>query len=80
MNQDEALDKLTPIFHEVFGNDDIELNRELTAAGVDEWDSLSHIRLIVAIEHSFGVRFKSTEVGGLETLGDIIDLIAEKSN
>ncbi len=80
MNQDEALAKLTPIFHGVFGNDDIKLDRELTAAGVEEWDSLSHIRLIVAIEDSFRIRFKSTEVGGLETLGDIIDLIAEKSN
>lgn len=78
MDQTQVLAQLTPIFYEVLDNENIVLTRELHAGDVEEWHSLSHIRLIVAIEQDFGVTFKSTEISDLEDIGDIIDLILEK--
>lgn len=72
------LAQLTPIFHEVLDNDSILLNRELSAGDVEEWHSLTHVRLIVAVEQAFGIRFKSTEIVDLENIGDLVDLILEK--
>jgi len=70
--------RLTPIFHDVLDNDAIELSRELTARDVEEWDSLTHVRLIVAVERAFGIRFQSMEVADLKNVGAMVDLIQLK--
>jgi acyl carrier protein len=78
VNQEQVLARLAPIFHEVLDNESIVLSRDLTAEDVEEWHSLSHIRLIVAVEQAFGVNFKSTEISDLENVGDMTDLILAK--
>ncbi len=78
MNKDEVFRQLTPIFHDVFDDDDIELHAEMSAADIDEWDSLSHIRLFVAVEKSMDIRFSSSEIAGLENVGQFADLIKKK--
>ena len=71
-------DELTAVFRTVLENDSLALAPELTAKDVGEWDSLGHIRLIVATEKAFGVRFKTSEINGFENVGQLVDLIAEK--
>jgi acyl carrier protein len=41
--------------------------RETLAA----WDSLAHLRIVGAVEESFGVRFTMQEIGEMATLADI---------
>jgi acyl carrier protein len=79
MTDSEIYSRLTGIFHDVFDDDDIELTSGMTAEDVDEWDSLSHIRLIVAAEKAFGVSFSSSEVANLENVGQFVDLITARS-
>ena len=79
MIQDDVYSKLTPIFEEVFDEDGIELNGEMTAEDVEEWDSLNHIRMIVAVEEEFGISFSSAEVGGLKNVSELVVLITSKS-
>ena len=55
MTQSEILAQLTPIIREVLDNDSIELRRETTAADVEDWDSVAHVRIMVAVEEEFGV-------------------------
>jgi acyl carrier protein len=78
MSRDEILLKLTPIFRDVFDDDDIVPVLNMVAADVDEWDSLSHIRLIVSIEKEFQVHFSAAEIGGLKNVGGMVDLIEAK--
>ena len=78
MEQDQIFAKLTPIFHDVMDNDNIELSRSLSAGDVEEWDSLSHIRLILAVESAFRVRFQTMEISDLDNLGDMVDLLQQK--
>jgi len=70
-----TLDRLTEVFQSVFEDDDLVIARETTAAEVEEWDSLMHVTLVVNIEREFGLRFKSSDVSALESVGDLIDLI-----
>ncbi|MAI19612.1 MAG: acyl carrier protein [Rhodospirillaceae bacterium] len=79
MTDSEIFSRLTDIFHDVFDNDDIELTPDMTAEDVEEWDSLSHIRLIVAAEREFGVSFSSSEVANLENVGQFVDLIVART-
>ncbi|MEI7486488.1 MAG: acyl carrier protein [Chryseobacterium sp.] len=78
MNKEEILGKLTAIFHEELDNDDIVLSFETTADDIEEWDSLSHIQLIVAVEKAFKVPFTSSEIQSWNNVGEMIDCIIAK--
>jgi acyl carrier protein len=79
MDQPQIYSKLTGVFREVFDEDDLKLMPETTADDVDGWDSLSHIRLILAVSKSFGVKFSASEIGGLKNVGEFVELIQKKS-
>lgn len=58
--------------------DDWELTDTTLAEEVPGWDSLSHVNVILAIEKSFDVRFKSVEVLRLTGLGQLQRLLDSK--
>jgi acyl carrier protein len=75
------LDQIRTIMSDVFDVDVDEANvtAATTASDIEEWDSLSHIRLIVAIERKFKVKFKNSEIESLKSVGDLIALIQAKA-
>jgi acyl carrier protein len=50
----------------------------MTAADVENWDSLTHINLIVGMEHEFRVKFTTAEVISLKNAGDLMALVNKK--
>ena len=74
----DVKNKLQEIFQDVFDDEDIELFDEMTAADVEDWDSLSHITLIHEIEAAFGIRFTTKEVLSTKNVGEFIALIENK--
>jgi acyl carrier protein len=80
MNTEAHYAKLTRVFHDVFDDETIVVSADLTADDVDEWDSLAHIRLVLAIERQFGMKFSAAEVGRLKNVGDLVSLIETKSS
>ncbi len=71
--------RLTQVFQEVFDDDEIDLFDGMTAADIDEWDSLMHIILVVATEKEFGLQLSAPEVGKLENVGAMLTLIEERA-
>ncbi len=78
MSLPEIYTRLTPIFHDIFDDDDIVLTPELSADHVEDWDSLTHIRLIVAVEKDMGIKFSASEISDLLNVGHFVELINEK--
>ena len=78
MNSETIFTKLTGIFHDVFDDESIVVTAQLTAADVGEWDSLSHIRLVLAVEKKFGLKFSAAEVGRLKNVGEFVTMIQSK--
>lgn len=76
MNQDEIIAKLQTVFDDVF-LEPVTLTPELSAADVDEWDSLIQISLVVAVEAAFDVHFRVGEVEATKNIGDFADLIGK---
>ena len=72
------MEPLTDIFREVFDDDDITLSSELTADGVDGWDSLSHVNLIVTIETRFNIKFSHKELLTFKNVGGLMASIENK--
>jgi acyl carrier protein len=79
MSTDAYYLKLTQIFRDLFDDDSLIVTPELTARDVSEWDSLNHIRLIMAIEKAFGLKFTAAEVQRLKNVGEFVALIERKS-
>ena len=78
MVSSEIYDKLKDVFHQVFDDDEIDVRPELSANDVEDWDSLSHIRLMLTVERAFGIKFSAAEVGKLKNVGDLVSLIQSK--
>ena len=78
MEKSQILDEVQAIFREVLDNEEIVLANETTADDIEEWDSLTHIQLIVAIEKHFKIRFTSREILSWQNVGQLIDCIAAK--
>ena len=78
MERSEILAKVEEIFREELEVDDLVLTDETTADDVEEWDSLSHVQLVAAMEEAFDIEFKSREILSWENIGDLIDSIEKK--
>ena len=78
MNRNEIIEKLTAIFHEIFGDKNIILQDEMTADDVENWDSLTHMLMITRVEEAFGIKFKLKELNKLKSVGDLTATIESK--
>lgn len=75
---DEQLKELTAIFRDVLDNEDINIREETTAEDIEEWDSLNHIQLVVAIEKHFKIKFTANEIQQWKNVGDMSRAIASR--
>ena len=79
MERKDFFEKLNEIFEEVLDLDETpKLTDETSADDIEEWDSLSHIQLIVAIEKEFKVKFTSLEIMRWNNLGEMVDSMMQK--
>lgn len=79
MQRQQIFSRVSDIFSDVMDRDDVTLSDATTADDVEEWDSLSHVRLIVAVEQGFGIRFANAEIEGFKCLGDLVDAVKAKT-
>lgn len=75
---DDSIAQLNEIFQDTFQDDNIQVNRDMTANDIKGWDSLMHVSLMMNVESEFDVRFNSTEVAILRSVGELLDLIHSK--
>jgi acyl carrier protein len=79
MEKSDILKKVNDIFIETLDNEDIVLTYDTTASDVEDWDSLNHIQLVVAIEEGFDIRFTAQEIQSWANVGAMIDCIITKN-
>jgi acyl carrier protein len=51
---------------------------ELAYNSVPEWDSASHMVLVVALEEKLGIEFDSDEIANLTSVARIVEALAAK--
>ncbi|HYG49851.1 MAG TPA: acyl carrier protein [Flavobacteriales bacterium] len=78
MSTSNTLEQVNVIFRDVLDNDSLVITPETRADDVEEWDSLSHIQLIVNIEKHFKVKFLVNEIREWKNVGEMIDCINRK--
>ena len=75
MSREEVYEALNEVFQDVFDDEDIRVNDATTAADIEDWDSLEHINLIVAVEKKFNIKFNMGEVNTFKNVGEMVDII-----
>ena len=78
MKREEVYERLTEVFRDVFDDEEIELTDSTTSDDIEEWDSLEHINLIVAVEDAFDMKFTMGEVTTMKNVGAMVDIIIER--
>jgi acyl carrier protein len=74
----DIMSQVNDLFKDVLDNDDIVLHTTTTADDIEEWDSLTHIQLVIAIEKHFKVKFTTAEINGFKNVGEMCEAIQKK--
>lgn len=80
MSRQDIIDKLNEVFRGYFDDEEITLTDESTADDIEDWDSLEHIGLIVAIESAFDIKFSMGETIKMKNIGEMVEAIVAKLN
>ena len=78
MNKEEIYERLNKVFRDIFDDESIVVKPETTSNDIEDWDSLEHINLVVAIEQEFGMKFNMNEVTSMKNVGEMVDIIMSR--
>ena len=74
----EIYERLNDIFRDVFDDESITVTAATTANDIEDWDSLSHITLVSAVEDEFRMKFSMKEVVGMQNVGEMATIVAAR--
>ncbi|WP_347049001.1 acyl carrier protein [Bacteroides fragilis] len=78
MDRKIIMEKIQDIFRDVFDDEELVVEDSTSSDDIEEWDSLSHIQLVVAVEKTFGLKLTSKEILSWEDVGEMVDAIYAK--
>jgi acyl carrier protein len=71
------MQRLTTVFRDIFDDPGLEIEG-LSRSNFPEWDSLAHIKLILAIEEDFDVKFTIDQVSETTSVEGLAKALSEK--
>lgn len=69
--------RLEQVMRDVFEEEDFVLDATLMRDDIEEWDSMVHIQLVLALEKEFNLKFTTKQIVEMKSIGDIINIINE---
>jgi acyl carrier protein len=75
ITRDSIYSKLQDVFDSVF-EEPVEVKPELTAHDVQDWDSVTHVTLVIAVEKAFRIRFSASEINNFKNVDAMVSRIA----
>ena len=78
MERSKIENSIIEMFNDVFEIKDIVINDELSQKDVEDWDSIGHVRLVIAIQEEFNIDIPIEDTISLSTVGKIIDYVCQK--
>ncbi|MFV5694905.1 acyl carrier protein [Flavobacterium sp. LB3P122] len=78
MIREELFGKLQEIFRDIFDDETLEISDSTNSSDIDDWDSINHINLVVAIENEIHIKFSFDDLAALKNVGAMVDLMMVK--
>lgn len=74
----QILEEVRTLAADVLGIPRSQIDSHSTPEHIENWDSIQHVSLLVAIEEQFGVEFDPDEISQMQSIGKITELLAAK--
>lgn len=71
------VNRLLVIFRETLDNDDISFEED-SLEPIEDWDSLAHVQLMLAIEEAFDVTLSTDEMAKMTSVPAILSVLRQK--
>ena len=75
MTRAEIMSRLIELGRDVFDDEDFTFAEVTAFTDVKAWDSLNHMRMVVAMERAFKVRFSLGDLQRVTRVSDLVDII-----
>jgi acyl carrier protein len=63
---------------ELFDVPAAKLTMDSSPATLENWDSVQHLNLVLALEEAFGVQFEPEDMEKMQSVGQVVALVQEK--
>lgn len=70
--------RVTRVFRDIFDDDELVISEATSAKDVRNWDSLAQIKLVIALEEEFEIKFTTHEVAQMKCVGDLLQAMQLK--
>jgi len=77
---ESAFDRIRGIAADVLGVKPETLSPSSSPESVENWDSVQHLNLVLAIEQQFGLEFAPEDIDQMKNLGSIASIAERKQN
>jgi acyl carrier protein len=78
MSREEIRNRMAAFLAEILDREEVILSDATVADAVEGWDSLAHMKLLVALESDLNISFKVSELSGARDVGELVDLVQSK--
>ena len=78
MDNTTILSKIQNVCRDVFKDENLNILISTSSKDIEQWDSLSNLFLIDAIEKEFNIKFSLDEILNASNIGDLVNYIEQK--
>ena len=68
--------RLNRVFREVFDDPGFQVQDDLSRRNLAAWDSLAHVKLIIALEEEFGIKFTIDQVANVQSVAELKTIVS----
>jgi acyl carrier protein len=76
--KDQVFDKVRRLASELFDVPAGQITAESSPATLENWDSVQHLNLVLALEEEFGIKFEPEDMEKMQTIGQVTDAVSNK--
>jgi len=73
-----TFERVRNIASDIFGIPADKITAESSPETIENWDSMQHLNLVLAIEEKFGVQLEPEDIEGMKTIGAVAALVEKK--
>ena len=70
-----TLQQVRSIASDIFGVPTDKITPESSPETIENWDSMQHLNLVLAIEEKFGVQLEPEDIEGMKNIGAVAALV-----
>lgn len=70
-----TLQQVRSIASDIFGVPADKITAESSPETIENWDSMQHLNLVLAIEEKFGVQLEPEDIEGMKNIGAVAALV-----